>query len=82
MKKICNKCFIERDINDFDKRKDSKDGCRNECKFCRRKIKKDYTDKNKEKILALGKKWRENNPEKEKNRHKKYRVKVLFKRYY
>jgi hypothetical protein len=72
MKKICNKCFIERDLNDFDKRKDSKDGCRNECKFCRRKIKKDYIDRNKEKILALGKKWRENNPEKVKKRYNEY----------
>jgi hypothetical protein len=72
MKKICNKCFIKREINDFDKRKDSKDGFRNECKFCRRKIKNDYTNRNKEKVLLLAKKWRENNPEKVKNRTKKY----------
>jgi hypothetical protein len=72
MKKICNRCLIKRDIVDFDKRKDSKDGHRNECKICRRKIKKDYANKNKEKILVLAKKWRDNNPEKVKNRIKKY----------
>jgi hypothetical protein len=51
MEKNCNKCFIKREIDEFDKRKDSKDGYRNECKVCRRKIKNNYTDRNKDNIL-------------------------------
>ena len=34
MKKTCNKCNIQKDINDFYKAKSNKDGYRNECKSC------------------------------------------------
>ncbi len=33
--KICSKCFTEKDLNFFQKRKDSKDGYRSDCKECR-----------------------------------------------
>ena len=33
-KKICSKCKIEKDVCEFNKRKDSKDGLRGYCKKC------------------------------------------------
>lgn len=41
MKKICNICGIEKDINDFYKRKKSKDGYRNDCKECHNEQRKE-----------------------------------------
>jgi hypothetical protein len=38
--KVCKKCNIEKNYNNFPIRKDSKDGYRNECKECIRKNKK------------------------------------------
>jgi hypothetical protein len=32
--KTCVKCNIEKDFSEFPKRKDSKDGYRNDCKLC------------------------------------------------
>jgi hypothetical protein len=43
MKKVCSKCFIEKDIDSFHKQNKSKDGHVSECKSCRKlKSKKDY----------------------------------------
>lgn len=54
--KICSKCGVEKIINEFDIRKDSSDGHRNECKDCfklsRSKSSKKYKSKNKD-ILRI-----------------------------
>lgn len=47
--KTCIKCNKEKDKHDFSKRKDSKDGLRNECKECRRQYNKQYHSENIEK---------------------------------
>jgi len=76
--KICKKCGIEKEIDKFLIRKDSKDGHRgvcNECYKISRKLykdtnrdmlllkKKEYYEKNKTDILEIGKKYRKENKE-------------------
>ena len=48
--KKCKKCNIEKPFNEFHKRKDSKDGHRNDCKECVCKHKKVYHQNNKDVI--------------------------------
>lgn len=73
MKKICTKCYEEKELDDFHKKCDSKDGYRTSCKVCcnkdateRRKVadknkvqeyRLDYYDKNKQKILQNKKEY-------------------------
>jgi len=40
--KICTKCKEEKELINFSKRKDSKDGYKNQCKICFGIIKKKY----------------------------------------
>ena len=75
--KVCSKCKIEKELVEFDKRKDSKDGLRGRCKSCRRKYVKAYRGTNKE-ILREKKKdydkaYNETNKEKLIKRGKAYR---------
>jgi hypothetical protein len=87
-KKICKICKIEQKKSEFHKRKDSKDGLRNECKKCTRvrinEYRKNNTDKinnwnretyyrNIENHKKTKKKYRENNKETQKILAKKYR---------
>ena len=73
--KVCSKCkriLVANEIN-FNKRKDSKDGLRNECKICKKKMSKKYRENNKDILKKSNKKWRENNVEKIKKYKKEYR---------
>jgi len=36
--KVCKSCDVTKEISEFQKRKDSKDGYRNDCKLCRKNI--------------------------------------------
>jgi hypothetical protein len=76
-KKVCSKCKEEKEVCEFGKRKNSKDGISQECKSCINKYfkkyfennntkeyKKMYREKNKEKIKETDKKYREENKEK------------------
>lgn len=56
-KKICKKCFIEKPITEFDKKKSSKDLFSSRCKECRRKYHNEYNNKNREKKNENGKKY-------------------------
>lgn len=75
--KICNKCKVEKDVCNFSKDKNRKDGYYIQCKECRkltyqknseyRKEKSkqyyyDNKDKNYNKILERNRIWRKNNP--------------------
>lgn len=76
-KKICNKCKLEKDINDFSKKYKTKNGIQKYqsiCKECvseydknnkrnRNNYYKEYYDKNKEKILEYKKDYHINNRE-------------------
>ena len=69
-KKICSKCKIEKEVCEFSKNKQKKDGLHPSCKDCY----KDFYKKNKELILERNYLWRITNPEVKKNYDLKYRL--------
>lgn len=69
-KKKCRICNENKDLIDFHKKKDTKDGYRNECKECVKIISKKYVDK--EKRRKYDKKRYHENKEVEKSRKKKF----------
>lgn len=80
MVKVCGKCKIEKDVSEFNKRKDTKDGFFNQCKTCR----KEYYQANKDKINEQKKEYYKANKEKKNeyaNEYQKQRRKtdLLFK---
>ena len=72
MKKTCRKCGIEKDISEFQQRKSTKDGYRNECKVCRAAYDATYYSKpeNKERRLKIQSKRYHANPEAFAKRHR------------
>jgi hypothetical protein len=62
-KKICIKCNINYSLDFFPKRKDSKDGHRNECKTCWKLKTQDYLKKNPHKKKEYNKRWLSKVPE-------------------
>ena len=86
MKKVCNICLIEKEISEFSKDLQNKDGHRHICKKCIKEyhIKnrekqlsrmKEYNIKNKEKRLSYQKEYHIKNREKEISRSKEYNIK-------
>lgn len=81
--KICTKCDLEKNINEFHKFKHSKDGHKTICKICSSKTSKKYVKENKDKL----KKYRHDNKEKRNEQNKKWReqnierMRVLRKKY-
>lgn len=71
--KICKFCNIEKNVLDFHKRVDSKDGVRNECKECTRIRLNEYRQKNKENVNKLNRESYYKHIEKRKESSKKYR---------
>ena len=72
--KICAKCGLEKELNEFGKLKCSKDGLNYSCKVCSNNRSSKYRQDNPEKILKLTRDWCKKNPEWVYNRHKKYRL--------
>jgi hypothetical protein len=85
--KVCSKCEEEKNICEFYKRKDTKDGYRSDCKKCfnersliykeknQKKIKElrqKYFQKNKKLLLEKKQNWRKDNPEEYKKQNKNY----------
>ncbi len=60
--KICTKCKEEKNINEFHKRTQSKDGYHFNCKKCIKEGQKDYYSNNKERQKELSNKFKFNNP--------------------
>lgn len=81
-KKRCSKCGQYKDIGEFNRDKNNKDGYRSECKDCRR----EYYETNKELIAEYKKEYRQANKELIAERDKKYqkenkdKVKVIKQR--
>ena len=71
--KVCSKCSQEKEICEFRKRKDSKDGLRTECKECSYLVWVKYRDINSEKITNKKKNDYICNREKRLDRVKQYR---------
>ena len=59
--KTCKTCCIIKTVSEFSVRKDSKDGYRNDCKFCDGDKKKIYYENNKEIINTKTKLWQSKN---------------------
>ena len=74
--KLCGKCCIKKPLNEFYKRKASKDGLQYKCKECMRKWDAD----NKERRRSYAKKWRTINLSICLEKEKTYRVKNSAKR--
>jgi hypothetical protein len=74
-KKTCKTCNLEKKLDEFSKRKISKDGYRCQCNSCLKKIRQEYYEKNKEIIKIKHKKWSLNNQEKLKNNIKNFHLK-------
>jgi len=70
--KICNKCGLEKSLNEFYNYKKSKDGKRVVCKLCFNNESKKYNEKNKEKIVRIKQKYVDNNKEKVKQSKKEW----------
>lgn len=60
LQKICSACDIEKPLSLFSKDSSRSDGYQKRCKSCN----KDYYSKNKEKVLAYRKQYREDNKDK------------------
>jgi len=68
MSKLCTLCNINKQLDDFGKHKQTKDGHLNQCKSCRKEYMKSYQTKNKDKISERMKDYYEDNTEKIKKR--------------
>jgi hypothetical protein len=71
--KECNDCKIIKAIYNFNKDKSRVDGYSYRCKDCQRLRTKNNYHKNKEHYKLYGKEYRENNPDKLKNKRLKYK---------
>lgn len=85
--KICPKCKKEKGFNDFHKHKRTKDGLACRCKECSLNDKKEYYEKNKDKVKEKVKEYRDKNLDKVKenvkNHYNKNRDSLLeYKRKY
>ena len=70
--KICNKCDIEKSIDEFPKCKRNKSGYLNVCKICNSNYKSEYYLKNREEILDKNKKYAKCNRSSVKSYKSKY----------
>lgn len=71
--KVCIKCEFEKELSEFGKRADSKDGYRNDCKECRKEFNKLYKELNKESLSNKKKIWALINKEEISQKQKEYR---------
>ena len=72
--KQCRICGEVKPLNEFYRRKDSRDGHRSECKVCMDVQNRHYHNAHKESIAKRCKRWRENFPEKRKLGRKRSEV--------
>lgn len=72
MTKTCNTCQQDKQIDQFYKDKSNQTGLSTQCKECEAARKRGYYKKNRDKILADNKTWRENNAERRKEYFKAY----------
>lgn len=73
--KICNKCGLNKNIKEFHKDSNSKDGHHYTCKECRTTHNSEYYKKNDIKIKATVSNYRKTNPDKIKNTKRKHYLK-------
>jgi len=74
MKKICNICDIEKELVDFNKCKNSKDGFLNYCKICNNVKRRKRTAKNKDLLNEWKRNYLKNNPEQREKHLKRLKI--------
>ena len=57
--KICNTCHTEKNISSFSKKKENKDGYRNDCKSCRKIYEDNWKKENPSNLIVNAKKYRD-----------------------
>lgn len=62
--KKCNSCKTEKDITEFNRDSNSRDGHRNECRACHKIQNARWYDKNRELLLPRNRKWKHENRDK------------------
>lgn len=91
MEKQCNKCLKNKDIKEFNKKCDSKDGYRTICRECQKlgrnkdkeaKQYKIWAEKNRNKLNSYAKAYRANKPKKERKKKSKEEIKEYNRLYY
>jgi len=70
--KICSKCKIKKNINEFCKNKALKDGKNGVCKKCNNKYNTKYRKNNRDKLIQLNKDWRHRNIEEQRKREREW----------
>jgi hypothetical protein len=80
--KLCTKCKVEKNLDDFHKCK--KNGYKSNCKTCKKEYNTKYRSENKAKCLEINKNWRETNKEYMRNYYlrNKDSIKEYMKDYY
>lgn len=73
--KKCNQCKVQKEINNFYKHNNSKDKLRSICISCFKVNKSKYQKDNKDKNLEHQTKFRKNNPEYDKLRRERFKLK-------
>lgn len=63
MTKICTKCKIEKELTEFHKDKTKKDGHETRCKACKKILDAERYERDKDKIEARVKTWRQEHPD-------------------
>jgi hypothetical protein len=61
--KKCTKCFIDKELTEFNKSNKTRDGKRERCRYCQNNDSKKYYKNNKEELLKKSKDWRDTNKE-------------------
>lgn len=74
--KKCSSCKIEKNIDEFSKDKNKKDGLQHKCKLCNKEYFNKYYDNNKNYLLNKFKDYRNSNKEKRKEYCKKNKEKI------
>ena len=70
--KVCKDCHIEKEFDEFPRHKQMKDGHLNQCRECKNKYLKKYSQDNKEKLNQKAKTYYEENKETIKTRVRKH----------
>ena len=82
--KKCTKCFVDKEITEFNKNSKTKDGRREICKSCQNEYNKKYYNSNKDYYKKYKMKWSSNNIDYMRDYYNsnKERIKIYNKQYY
>jgi hypothetical protein len=75
IEKTCIKCCVLKQISEFGRQKQNKDGYNGKCKLCIKQYNNDYRQNNEEKLKKFRKEYNKKNKERFKDRDKKIREK-------